>query len=242
MRFALVATVVLLAAVAAGSALGAAPRSAVRVVQCDRVDHSAAFQGRMKRIPGARRMAMRFALLERIPGKAFERVDAPGLARWHSSRRGKAVFSYRQNVKGLTETGAYRTLVAFRWFDRRGRLLREERRRSSVCDQLGPRPNLRARVLGVQPGANPGVFRYSIRVSNRGRLPATAIEVRLSVNGTEAGTQTIASLGLDQSAVVTIRGPQCRRDVDAVVDPADAIEESNEADNAHSVSCAELGQ
>ena len=242
MRFALVATVVVLAAVAAGSALGAPQRSAVRVVQCDRVDHSAAFQGRMKRMPGAGRMAMRFSLLERIPGKDFERVDAPGLGRWHSSRRGKAVFSYRQGVKGLTETGAYRTLVAFRWFDRRGKLLREERRRSSICDQLGPRPNLRARVLGSQPGANPGVWHYSIRVANRGRLPASAIGVRLSVDGNAAGTATVPSLVPGESRVVTVRGPQCRRGVDAVVDPADAIEESNEADNAHSVSCAELGQ
>ena len=242
MRLALAATVVVLAAVAAGSAVGAPQRTAVRVVQCDRVDHSAAFRARVRRMPGARRMAMRFGLLERIPGKAFERVDAPGLGRWHSSRPGKAVFSYRQGVKGLAKTGAYRALVAFRWYDRRGKLIREERRRSPVCDQVGPRPNLRARVIGSRPGANPGVTRYSVRVANAGRLAAAAIDVRLAVDGADAGRATIPALIPGASTVVTLRGPGCRRAVDAVVDPADAIEESNEADNASSVTCAELGQ
>jgi CARDB len=240
MRLALAATVVLLAAVAAGSAVGAPQRATVRLVECDRIDHSAAFRGRMRQMAGARRMAMRFTLLERIPGKDFARVDAAGLGRWHHSRPGKAVFSYRQGVKGLVKDGAYRALLAFRWYDRRGKLIREERRRSPVCDQVGPRPNLRARVIGSGPGASPGVTRYSVRVGNAGRLAASAIDVRLAVDGAGAGSATIPTLAPGASTVVTLRGPDCKRAVDAVVDPADAIEESNEADNAHSVSCAEL--
>ena len=242
MRLALAATVLLLAAVSASSALAAPQRTAVRVVECDRIDHSAVFQGRMQRMPGARRLAMRFALLERVPGKDFTRVDAAGLGRWHSSRPGKAVFSYRQGVKGLVKDGAYRALLAFRWYDRRGKLIREERRRSPVCDQVGPRPNLRARVIGSRPGANPGVTRYSVRVGNPGRLAASAIDVRLAVDGAGAGSATIPALAPGASTVVTLRGPDCKGAVTAVVDSADAVEESNEADNTHSVSCAELGQ
>ena len=241
MRSALAAAVVVLAAVAAGSATGATPqRASVRVTQCDRVDHAAVFHGRMRRMPRTRRMAMRFALLERMPGQSFQRIDAPGLERWHSSRPGKAVFSYRQAVKGLAETGAYRALLAFRWYDRKGRLLREERRRSGICDQRGPRPNLRARVIEARPGANSGGTRYAVRVSNRGALPAAAIEVRLSVDGAAARSATIPALEPGASADVTVGGPNCRGAVAVVVDPADAVEESNEADNAHSATCAEL--
>ena len=241
MRVALAAPVVVLAAVAASSAFGAPQRTAVRVAQCDRVDHSAVFQGRMRRIPGTHRMAMRFALLERLPGQAYQRVDAPGLARWRHSRHGKALFSYRQRVRGLMENGAYRALLAFRWYDARGKLVREERRRSGACDQVGPRPNLRARIVGAEPGATAGVTRYSVRVANRGALPAAAVDVRLSVDGAEAGTAAVPALTPGSSTVVTIRGPRCQRTVDAVADPADAIEESDEADNVHSVSCSELG-
>ena len=243
MRVALAtATVFLLALVAAGSAVAAPPRAGVRVVQCDRLDHSAVFQGRMRRTAGVRRMAMRFTLLERSPWRRFTRIAAPGLDRWRHSRPGKIVFSYRQGVKGLMRDAAYRTLLAFRWYDRHGKLLREERRRSRVCDQAGPRPNLRAGLTGLRPGTDPGVTLYSVRVANRGVLAAPATDVRLSVDGGAPRTATVPSLAPGQTTVVSIRGPNCQRAVDAVVDAADAIEESNEADNAHSASCAELGQ
>jgi hypothetical protein len=41
---------------------------------------------------------------------------------------------------------------------------------------------------------------------------------------------------------VVIRGPQCRSLVRVEADPEKAIAETSEADNAHELSCANLGR
>jgi hypothetical protein len=211
----------------------------VKLLTCDRDAHGAAFEGRMRRVRGAERMSMRFTLLERMPGAQFRPVTADGLGRWRKSKPFKAVFAYRQGVRGLVENAAYRTWVQFRWYTEEGDTVRRERHRSRICDQSTPLPNLRARVIGAEPAPEAGQLRYSVRVVNRGRAPADA-EVRLTVDGAEAAIRNVPAVLPGQPRVIVLQGPRCQRQVKALADPADIIEESDERDNGHTVPCAPL--
>jgi hypothetical protein len=51
---------------------------------------------------------------------------------------------------------------------------------------------------------------------------------------------TLASLGPGEQRTIAIRGPKCRRRVRLEADPAHAIAEGSEADNAHELTCAAL--
>jgi hypothetical protein len=213
--------------------------AAVRLLACDREAHDAAFQGRMRRVRGAQRMSMRFTLFERMPGARFRPVHTEGLGRWRRSKSGKAGFAYRQVVRGLAEQAAYRTSVQFRWYTEAGRTVRRERHGSRICDQTRPLPNLRARVIGAQPAAEAGAARYSVRVVNRGRVPADAA-VRLSVDGNETGIRIVQALPPGEPRVIVFRGPRCQRQVEAFADPGDVLEESDERDNGRAVACSAL--
>jgi hypothetical protein len=211
----------------------------VKLLTCNRDAHDAAFQGRMWRVRGAERMSMRFTLFERLPGAQFKPVSAKGLGRWRRSKPHKAGFAHRQVVRGLVDDAAYRASVQFRWYTEEGDTVRRERHRSRICDQSRPLPNLRARVIGAQPTAEAGTLRYSVRVVNRGRVPADTT-VRLAVDGAVAGTRTVQAVLPGEPRVIVIQGPRCQRQVEAVADPADVLEESDERDNGHTVPCADL--
>jgi hypothetical protein len=210
----------------------------VKLLTCDRDAHDASFQGRMWRVRGAERMSMRFTLFERLPGAAFKPVSAEGLGRWRRSKPLKAGFVHRQVVRGLADAAAYRASVQFRWYTEEGDTVRRERHRSRICDQSRPLPNLRARIIGAEP-AGATLLRYSIRVVNRGRVPADAV-VRLSVDGAVAGTRTVPAVLPGEPRVIVLQGPRCQRQVEAFADPADTLEESDEQDNGHTVPCATL--
>jgi hypothetical protein len=236
------ATAAATAQVRPGQAAAGEPLSAVKLLSCNRDAHDAAFHGRMRRVGGAIRMGMRFTLLERMPGGQFEPVAAEGLGRWRKSKPLKTVFAYRQRVRGLVESASYRSVVQFRWYDDEGKTLRQERRRSSICDQATPLPNLRARVIGAEPGNVAGVMRYSVRVVNRGQVPASDVAVRLAVDGREAEVKTIPTLVPGDPKVLALRGPRCHRSVEVASDPADRIAEVDEGDNGHVLPCADLAQ
>ena len=203
-------------------------------------ERAATFHGRMRRVRGTRRMWMRFTLKERVGEGSWRKVRAPGLGRWRKSRRGVRRFGYRQRVEGLVPGAAYRTVVRFRWYGRRGKLLRTARRRSPVCRQDAGLPNLRVVRLRGRATADPGVAGYGVRVVNSGPAPATDVGVRLAVDGAAVGVKRIASLAAGQAQTVWFLGPRCERRVSGRADPGGAIEELSEADNARSVACSQL--
>jgi hypothetical protein len=230
--------VLLLAAVPAG----AGPRVAgVRVAECSPASHSAVFYARMTRVQGSSAMAMRVTLLTRTGTAGFAPVAVPGLGVWRSAKPGKAAFAVRQRVRNLVNGAAYRARVDFRWRDGKGKLIRSRRRTSHSCKLARtPLPNLRAHVVSATPTKVKDVLRYGVRVGNTGSAPAQDVPVRLSVDGSEVNTRTVASLDPGQTTVLFFRGPACDRTVEAVVDPAGAIPESDETDNAHRPACAGL--
>jgi hypothetical protein len=236
-----IATALCLAALAAAPAAAGTKPAGVRVAECSPGDHSAVFYARMGRLPGSVSMALRLTLLERTGQSGFAPVRVPGLARWRKSRPGRSGFAVRQRVRNLTDGAAYRARVDFRWKDAKGALVHSERRTSHRCKLVGrPLPDLRARPIWAHPTDVGGVLRYAVRVVNAGRAVAQLVPVRLSVDGSEVNTRTVAALAPDESMLLFFRGPACERTVAAKADPAGLIPERDETDNATQVACADL--
>ena len=224
------------AAPASAKGADAALPADVRLAGCSVEDSSAEFYGRMRPVAGAERMAMRFTLLERH-SDGYQRLQAPGLSRWHRSRPGVGAFGYRQTVRGLQPGGAYRARVSFRWYSADGEVVERTRRTSRACRQYEEVPNLTSAVLGAEATKVTGVVRYLMRVANTGVAPAEDVAARLSVDGGAVDTVTIASLAPGESRDVAVVGPACTTSIASLADPDGVIVESSEDDNAHTVDC-----
>ena len=208
----------------------------VKLADCSVEDNSAAFYARMRPVPEAERMWMRFTVQERHAG-IYERLRAPGLSRWHKSKPGVSAFGYRQTVRGLQPGAAYRARVSFRWYSATGELVERTVRTSRVCRQFDDMPNLTGAVAGYGPTKVPGVVRYLMRIANTGVAPAVDAEARLSVDGGVVDTVTIPSLDPGATRDVAVLGPACTSSVSSIVDPDGVIVESSEDDNEHTVDC-----
>ena len=84
------------------------------------------------------------------------------------------------------------------------------------------------------------MVRYEAIVQNTGKAAASAVPVRLTVDGDVVDTVTLASLAPGEQRSVAIRGPQCQRVVKLEADPEKAIAESSDDDNAFELSCTAL--
>jgi hypothetical protein len=217
------------------AALPAAPAT-VKVADCSVEDRSAAFYARMRAVPDADRMWLRFTIEEKHGG-AYEPLRARGLSSWHKSNSGVAAFGYRQTIRGLQPGGLYRAKVSFRWYSATGELLERTRRTSRACRQFDEVPNLTSMVTDSGPTKVPGVVRYLMRIANAGEAPAVDFDARLSVDGGVVDTVTIASLDPGASRDVAVLGPECTSSVSSIADPDGVIVESSEDDNAHTVNC-----
>jgi CARDB len=238
MRRALLVPAICAALLALPAAPGAAQSmpASVRVVQCSFAQHQATFRGSMHTVEESARMAMRFTLLERTGAGGFAPLKVPGLGRWRRAKPGVVSFAYRQVVKALPENAVYRMRVDFRWWAGDGSVLEQLQRNSRSCRQFAALPNLRVELLGTRPTRAPGVFRYSVRVTNAGRAAVTA-PVRLSVGGDVIDTANLADLLPGETRQIAFRGPGCTGSVTAEADPDKTIVESSEADNLARIAC-----
>jgi hypothetical protein len=239
MRRALLTVALVTAALPAAASAAPLPAS-VKLTKCSIATHEAAFYARMQQIPGASRMAMRFTLLEETGGERPTRVNAPGLRRWRWSKPGVKAFGYRQGVKNLPENASHRVRVEFRWYAGDGSEFARTKRRSARCRQFVELPNLVAKITGVTKTKVPGVVRYEALVSNTGRAAASAVPVRLTVDGDVVDTLTLVSLAPGDQRSIVIRGPECHDLARLEADPEQAIAESSDADNAHELGCGAL--
>jgi hypothetical protein len=53
------------------------------------------------------------------------------------SRTGVRMFAYRQNVVALAPDSSYRVLIAYRWYDSEGAVVKRAKRRSVPCRPAG---------------------------------------------------------------------------------------------------------
>jgi CARDB len=202
----------------------------------------ASFNGQMHAISGARRMAMRFTLLERLgQGLAgFKPVPLSDLKPWRTSKPGARTFIYTQRVTALRDDGSYRMRVQFRWYGAKKKVLRTTTLRSRSCRQPAPLPNLTITSITSTPAAMPGYRIYSTTVGNSGRGDARNVPVALKVDGSVVGSSRIDLLPGEESSVVQIQGPACAFTVRAVADPDHVIPETSDSDNALTVPCAQV--
>jgi hypothetical protein len=252
-RSVLIPAAVLAALTLAWVPAGAAPRdthanargglASVRVAECSRgpaaIDRIAVFRGAMRSVPGTGRMWMRFKLQERVGDGRFQTVKAPGLGVWRKSRPGVGRFAYRQRVLALAEGSAYRTVLAFRWYDGGGEIIRRATRRSRACLQPGPLANLSIMRIGGAaplPGV-PGTYRYAVNLVNDGQVQAERFGVSLAVDGGAVDTQAVSYLAPGESRRLFFAGPACRATVTAVADADDTVRENLEKDNSLTSGC-----
>jgi hypothetical protein len=241
-RLGVTALIAVAAAGLAGAALGAPElarsKAVVRVKSCSLADRTAVFYARMRKVPGTKRMRMRFTLLERPSGlRSFTHVVAPGLGHWRKSAEGVGAYGYRQKVRGLHDGSAYRMRVRYRWYGQDHRLLKSVRRTSHTCRMFVPLPNLRVRLLGHRPTTTPGVWRYGVQVTNGGQVGVDDVGVRFSVDGSVLDTKTIPHLGAGEADSRYFRAPACKDGYSALADPDNAVAELNEGDNEATAAC-----
>jgi hypothetical protein len=204
----------------------------------------ATFTASMPAIAGAVRMAIRFDLLQRGPGDAaFARVAVPAWGRWERSDAGRTGFIYTKTVRALRAPGAYRATVRFRWYGADGGVVREVRRRTPICREPDPRPDLRAGALTTAPGLGAAAVTYLLTVRNAGRGAAGPFTVALATAGMPPSPVAVGGLAPGESRVVELAGPRCapRSTVRFVLDAANAVAESDEADDVVDRACPVAG-
>jgi hypothetical protein len=220
------------------------PPLAARLTACTTgataAERAAAFTASMPAVRGARRMAVRFDLRERIPqSAAFGAVRVPGLGIWHRSRRGRPGYVFTQRVQGLAAPGAYLAVVRFRWYDARGRVVRTARLQTRACRQPDTRPDLGVVEAVAHRGPVEGSARYRVLVANTGRGDAGPFDVVVTPNGTPQPAQRLGGLAAGEQAWVTVVGPRCDpgTTLRIVVDARAEVAERDEADDVADLAC-----
>jgi hypothetical protein len=226
------------AARAADPPAGAAPPVA-KVVACDvgaTADRAAAFYGRMDTIAGASKLALRFALLERLgAATTWNKLDLPDLRPWHISQAGVKRYGWKQTVNNLHLGGAYKARIQYRWLSASGVVLDTQTHDTPVCK--GPLPNLALGQLTVNPGPTADTRTYRIEVQNTDKSDADHVDVSLSVDRAVLDTVTLDQLAAGDVRIVSFNGPVCRQEVSVKVDPDNSIGERLEDDNSQTFSC-----
>ena len=228
------------AALAGGAvAVAQAPPLAAKLATCQTgaapADRFAVFTGSMPREARTVTMAMRFDLFERQPGGTFQPVALEHWGVWEkTSKKGVPGFIFTKRVEQLAAPAAFRAVVSFRWYDAKGKLIDAARRTSPTCRQPDQRPDLHVKRVVFPDGKGP----TKVIVRNRGRGDATAFAVNASRGNLVKGT-TVAGLPAGQQVTIGIPLGRCTpgEPVTITLDPAGQVDESNEADNATTVSC-----
>ncbi len=253
------ATLVAPSALAAASERGASAASGApagaRLLSCHRSPLAAArvavVETSMRPLAAGRRLAVRVDLWQRVPGARWtQRTDVPGLGVWIAPSNPQLgsqpgdIFKYRQSVGRLAVPASYRFRVSFRWSDAAGAVVRAMSVTTATCRQPDLRPDLV--LTAVQATAAPrggGSVRYAVTVRNAGRsaAPRSLVAATLPGDATPNGRRrSVPRLLPGASAVVTFAGPGCAaggQPASFVADPANAIDEANEANNAIAAVC-----
>src|SRR4051812_2408619 len=233
----------LAAALALAAPAAARPPARAVLAGCEKstaqAERAAVFEGRMRTIPGAARMQMRFTLQARTPDRSWSAVAAPGFETWVTSAGGPARYVYTKRVESLVAPASYRVVVRFRWLTASGRVLAAARSRSGACRQPDPRADLAVRSIGLEFAGDPARRRYVVLVRNRGRSAAKPSSLVLTVAGRPLPAAPVVALDPGEGTLVTVDGPACASgDLhEARADADEAVDESDEDDNRFSRLC-----
>lgn len=206
------------------------------------VERFAVFKASMPRVKRAERMELRFDLLQRRPGDDdFVRLAVPKFGVWERAEPRVSAFLVAKRVNALAAPATYRVLVRFRWFAADGSVLRRSERRSKVCRQPDPRPDLVFDSVSAQETDDPQQARYAVVVRNAGRGDMTSSAgVSLTIGERRFPTRTLSLLASGETDTVSFLAPRCNdaTPLELSLDPAGVVEEAGERNNLLSVPCA----
>jgi hypothetical protein len=237
---------------AAPARAAAPPPAALTKIDChstlDPAGRSVSLVAIMRHRPGTRSFAVRFTLLQKLPGAAPAPVRDGDLGHWKTppdralGRLPADVWKLRKIVYGVAAPAVYRFQVAFRWRGRHGTVIARETLRSGRCAVRELRPDvLVRRVLVSSAGVAPGNDRYLAVVANRGSTASGPFAVEFSPGADGGALQTVelSSLEPHRWARVHFVGPACdpAAPPTVIADPAGAVDDFNRSDNALTVRC-----
>jgi hypothetical protein len=216
------------------------PPLAARVVTCttgaDDESRAAVFSGSMPAAAGTRRMMMRFVLQQRLGSVAvkapFKTVKVPGWGDWERSDVGRRGFVFTKRVEALAAPAGYRAQVTFRWLDAKGHVQRTTTRRTPVCEQPDPRPDLVLSAVSAS-AVNATTAAYSVSVANEGHGDADPFAVTVTVDDVTSDPLTLGPVTAGARATGALAAPRCApgSTITITIDAADAVAESDEADD-----------
>jgi hypothetical protein len=239
-----VLTLALACAVLTGTAASAYAKklpgkAQARILNCKQ--GSFAVEAGMTTSDATQRLAVRYQILERLPGGDFRvRKDALGVATgWVLADPGYTGYKNDQVVSSVTQGATYRARVRFRWTDASGRVVARATRITNACKQKETRADLRINRLSVGAGSGPASRRYTALVRNAGRTAAGPFDVLLTV-GTREYRHTVAGLAPGERTTVVFQAPRCRpgEAVIASADPGKAVDEALEDNNSAVAGCS----
>jgi hypothetical protein len=203
---------------------------------------NAVFTGSMPADSDAMRLGMRFDLQERRAGADdYKSPKLPNFGVWQKSDSGATGYVIDKRVEQLAAGSSYRVVVHYRWYAKSGKLVRKAVRTSAVCKQPDLRPDLRLLSVGVEPGSDPTTSIYRVTVRNEGvGAVVDPFRVTLALDGRALPVgEPVPSLAPGASSVASFTGPRCGAGslLRAVVDPAGAVDESDETDNVLQRAC-----
>ena len=246
------------AAVAAPLALSpdparaAAPPAALTKIACrstvDPARRAVSVVSIMRHRPGTRSLAVRFTLLQKVPGGVLTPVRDGDLGHWTRptdatlGRLPADVWKLRKTVFNVDAPAVYRFRVSFRWTGRNGKVLARQTLGTSSCAVRELRPDLVVRSVTVRPtGLAPGNDRYVADVANRGRTASGPFGVEFAPGASGGPTQTVAVASLAPGAHARVRfiGRACdpAAPPTVIADPAQAVDDFDRSNNALTVSC-----
>lgn len=228
------------AALAGGAAASAqAPELGAKLAACESgpsaADRFAVFSGAMPR-NGATSMAMRFDLYEKPRGGTFQRVALANWGVWErTAKKNVPGFIFTKRVEQLAAPAAFRAVVSFRWYDANGKVLDTARKTSAVCRQPDWRPDLRVKRI-ILPPADGGQTKVVIR--NDGRSAASAFGVNVARADFVKGA-TLSALPAGGQTTIGVSLGRCKpgNTITVTLDPAGAVDESDEANDTASLVC-----
>jgi uncharacterized repeat protein (TIGR01451 family) len=213
-------------------------KTSARVADCTTgagdAERAAAFTGSMT-AAGAKRMQMRFLLMQRVgpgPKGAFRKVAVPGWGTWEKSDPGRNAFVFTKRIEALTAPAAYRVVVSFRWLDAKGHATRTTTRTSPACEVADPRPDLvLAGVEAVATGRDTAA--YTVAVSNEGHSDAVPFAVTVTVGDVVSDPVIFGPLTAGDRLNRPLGAPRCAAGstITITLDAANAVDESAEDDD-----------
>ena len=243
------AIMILCAAASASAATTSPPVDQLRSLVCQKAldppARAISIQAVMRPVAGTEKMQMRFDLMRKTPRTAgFVVVRGRLLGSWITpqnptlGQRPDDIWILTHPVVDLSAPATYRFRVNFRWIGAQGQRLATAVQTTAGCYQPEMRADLLLRSLNVG-ASNAGSDTYTAVLANRGQTGAGPFGVELAGAGSTPQTATVAWLGPHATVREQFVAPACAAgsNLTVTVDPTDAVDEYNFANNALTIAC-----